>query len=115
MVVEGALQPLISVPLALEYEAVLTRPEHLAVSGFGLDEAVNLVKSFCRLGEIVHLTYLLRPRLRGPDDEFVLETAFHGKADIIITFNTRDFLRDARVLGIESISPRDALRRLRES
>jgi predicted nucleic acid-binding protein len=87
------------VPLALEYEAVLTRPEHLAVSGFGVDEAVNLVKSFCRRGELVDLPYLLRPRLRDPDDEFVLETAFHGKADVLITFNAKDFLREARVLG----------------
>jgi predicted nucleic acid-binding protein len=30
----GQIRPLISVALALEYEAVLMRPEHLAVSGF---------------------------------------------------------------------------------
>jgi len=113
-VVAGDFRPLVSVPLVLEYEAVLTRPEHLAVAGLAADEAVNIVKAFCRMGELVHLPYLLRPRLRDPDDEFVLETAYHGKADAIVTFNSRDFLSAARKLGIETISPHDAVRRIRE-
>ena len=113
-VVAGDLKPLVSVPLVLEYESVLTRPEHLSVSGFTADEAVNIVKAFCRMGESVHLPFLLRPQLPDPDDEFVLETAFHGRADVIVTFNSKDFHAAARGFGIEVVSPRDAVRRLRE-
>jgi predicted nucleic acid-binding protein len=109
-VLAGYLRPLVSVPLVLEYESVLTRPEHLAVSGFESDEAVSLVRAFCRMGEQVHLPFPLRPQLNDPDDEFVLETAFHGRADVIVTFNSRHFLKAARGFGIETVSPRDAMR-----
>ena len=43
----GQLAPLVSVPLVLEYEAVLTRTEHLAATGIGAEEAVKIVKAFC--------------------------------------------------------------------
>ena len=112
-VLEGMLRPLISVPLVLEYEAVLSRPKQLAVSGFSTEEVVGVVKAFCRLGEPVHLARSLRPQLVDPDDEFVLETAVYGKADVIVTFNVRDFRRAALTLGIETISPKEALWRMR--
>jgi putative PIN family toxin of toxin-antitoxin system len=113
-VLAGDFRPLVSVPLVLEYESVLTRPEQLAISGFTADSAVNVVKAFCRMGELVYLPYLLRPQLPDPDDEFVLETAFHGRADAIVTFNSKDFYAAQKVFGIGVISPRDAVGRMRE-
>jgi predicted nucleic acid-binding protein len=112
MVLDGEFRPLISVPLVLEYEAVLTRPEHLA-SSVGLQSHVDIVKAFCRMGEAVHISHRLRPQLVDPDDEFVLEAAFHGKADIIATLNTRDFLTAARRFGIAALKPGEALERIR--
>ena len=100
-------------PLALEYEAVLTRPEHLAASGYAEDEAVGIVRAFCRFGEPVDLAYRLRPQLQDPDDEFVIETAFHGRADAIVTFNSKDFQPAAQFLGIGVISPREAMKRMK--
>jgi len=113
-VLGGYLRPLVSVPLVLEYEAVLTRPEQLKAPGFTAAEAIRIVKAFCQMGEPVHLAYLLRPGLRDPDDEFVLETAFHGRADVIVTFNRRDFEPAASSLGIEVILPYEALKWVRE-
>lgn len=108
------LKPLVSVTLALEYEAVLTRPEHLKVSGYTVGEAVKIVKAFCRMGEPVHIAHRLRPQLRDPDDEFVLETAYHGKADAIVTFNRKDFAAAAKRFRIDTISPAEARERLRK-
>jgi putative PIN family toxin of toxin-antitoxin system len=113
-VLESNLRPLVSVPLVLEYEAVLSRPRQLAVSGFSAEEVVGIVKAFCHLGEPVHLARSLRPQLIDPDDEFVLETAVYGKADAIVTFNVRDFRRAALTFGIEAIPPNEALRRMRK-
>jgi predicted nucleic acid-binding protein len=110
-VLAGRVKPLISVPLVLEYEAVLTRPEHLLVSGFTAQEAVKIVKAFCSLGEAVHIAYRLRPQLVDPNDEFVLETAFHGKADAIVSFNRRDF-EPAKTFGIETLLPKDAWQKM---
>ena len=45
-VLAGGLKPLVSVRLVLEYEAVLTRPEHFLASGFTEQEAVKIVKAF---------------------------------------------------------------------
>jgi putative PIN family toxin of toxin-antitoxin system len=108
------MRPLVSVTLALEYEAVLTRPEHLKILGHTAVEAVNIVKAFCRMGEPVHIPHRLRPQLRDPDDEFILETAYHGKADVIVTFNRKDFV-EAKRFGIDTVSPAEALGRLRKS
>jgi putative PIN family toxin of toxin-antitoxin system len=112
-VLSGCLKPLVSVPLVLEYEAVLTRPEHLRVSGFTELEAVKIVKAFCKMGEPVHLSHRLRPQMPDPNDEFVLETAFHGKAQAIVTFNSRDFKVAAMKFGIQAISPKEAWEKMR--
>jgi predicted nucleic acid-binding protein len=112
MVLDGEFRPLVSVPLVLEYEAVLSRPEHFS----GLADAqanVEIVKAFCLMGEPVHISHRLRPQLVDPDDEFVLEAAYHGKADLIVTLNTRDFLTAARRFGIAALRPGEALERMR--
>jgi predicted nucleic acid-binding protein len=111
-VLSGRIKPLISVLLVLEYEAVLTRPEHLLASGFTAQEAVKIVKAFCRKGEPVHIAFRLRPQLLDPNDEFVLETAFHGRADVIMSFNRKDF-EPARAFGIQTISPKEAWQNMR--
>jgi putative PIN family toxin of toxin-antitoxin system len=111
-VLDRKLQPLISVPLVLEYESVLTRAEHLAVSGFTTVEVIDLIKSFCRMGEQVSWAKRLRPQLRDPGDEFVLETAYYGRANAIVTFNLRDFAVVRVRFGIQVISPREAARRV---
>ena len=43
MVLDGEFKPLISVSLVLEYEAVLTRPEHLVVDAFD-DRAQHMLE-----------------------------------------------------------------------
>ena len=112
-VLEGRMRPLISVALALEYEAVLMRPEHLAVSGFDLSETMKIVHAFCSRGEPVHIAHRLRPQLVDPDDEFILETAYHGSADCIVTFNRKDFVLAAKNFGIDILAPAEAVRKLR--
>jgi predicted nucleic acid-binding protein len=112
MVLDGEIKPLISVPLVLEYEAVLTRPEHLD-GAIDAQANVEIVKAFCRLGEPVHVSRRLRPQLVDPDDEFVLEAAYHGKAELIVTLNTRDFLKAARRFGIAVMRPGEVLERTR--
>ncbi len=107
------LKPLVSVPLVLEYEAVLTRPEHLTESSFDHKTVISIVKAFCTIGEPVHIARRLRPQLVDPDDEFVLETAYHGKTEAIVTLNTRDFLAAARRFGIAVLSPGEALERMK--
>lgn len=107
----GAFTMLVSVPLFLEYEAVLTRPEHLLAAGLSRDQAQAFLNYLAGLVKPVKLHYLWRPQLTDVADEMVLETAINGRADCIVTFNTRHFAAAER-FGIDIIWPETALRRL---
>jgi putative PIN family toxin of toxin-antitoxin system len=82
---------LLSVPLILEYEAVLTRPEHLAACGLNAAEVARVLDDLGSVARPVRLAFRWRPRLSDPNDDMVLETAVNGNADAIVTFNKHDF------------------------
>lgn len=95
---------LVSVPLVLEYEAVLKRPENLTAAKLLSDDIDVLIDGLCSVGKPVKLDFLWRPTLPDPDDELVLETAFLGNADLLLTFNIRDFT-PASTLGVRVERP----------
>ncbi len=90
---------LLSVPLVLEYEAVLTRPEHLAACGLRGEEVERVLDDLASVAKPVRLAFRWRPRLSDPNDDMVLETAVNGNADAIVTFNQRDFKETSRSWG----------------
>jgi putative PIN family toxin of toxin-antitoxin system len=102
---------LTSVPLFFEYEAVLTRAEHLLASGTTAKQVKGFLDYLAGLVTPVKFHFLWRPQLTDVADEMVLETAINGQADAIVTFNIRHF-RPAAKFGIEVIRPGEALRRL---
>src|SRR5205085_10693857 len=95
---EAAL--LLTVPLALEYEAVCNRAEHRIAAGLSETEAGIFVDTVIGMGEPVETHFLWRPQLRDPDDEMVLEAAVNGRADVLVTFKLRDFARVAARFGV---------------
>jgi predicted nucleic acid-binding protein len=101
---------LVSVPLMIEYEAVLTRAEHLTAAGLSLQDAEIILDAIAAIAEPVMLAYLWRPALPDMDDDMVLEVAVNGHADTIVTFNLRDFAPVVRKFGIRAMSPGDALK-----
>jgi putative PIN family toxin of toxin-antitoxin system len=98
--------------LFFEYEAVLTRPEHLVASGLCADKIRELLDALAAVVEEVHPSYLWRAQLRDPDDDMVLEAAINGRADAIVTFNVRDFGMIPERFGIRVIVPGEALKGL---
>lgn len=103
---------LLSVPLMLEYEAVLKRPEHLAASGATADAVSAVLDQLASVATRVRLVIRIRPVLADPNDEMVLETAINGGADAIITFNDRDFAPAAASIACAVLRPGAALREL---
>lgn len=99
---------LLSVPLMVEYEAVLTRKEHLSASGLNVREVNDILDGLAKIAVQVHLRFLWRPQLRDPADEMVLETAVNGGAHYLVTFNERHLGAAARSFGIRAMTPRDA-------
>jgi putative PIN family toxin of toxin-antitoxin system len=105
---------LASVPLFLEYEAVLKRPEHLLATGLLRTELVDeFLAGFAGVVIPVEVSYLWRPQLADPADEMVLEAAVNGRADWIVTYNIRDFSAAASRFKINVGGPAAVLSRLR--
>ena len=112
---ERRFELLLSVPLLLEYEAVLTRQEHLVASGVSRAEVEQVLDDLAAVAKAVRLAFRWRPRLSDPDDEMVLETAVNGSADAIVTFNRRDFEEASRSFDCAVMLPAAALQRIGRS
>lgn len=106
---------LISVPLMLEYESVLTRPEQLAASGLTIAEVGRVLDDLAAIAKPVRLAFRWRPRLSDPDDDMVLETAVNGNASAIVTFNQRHFAPVTKDFDCAVILPATALQKIRGS
>jgi len=66
---------LLSVPLVLDYQGVLTREEHRKVNRLSVPELDAVFNSLVRVAEAVQIRFLWRPLLSDPTDDMVLETA----------------------------------------
>ena len=104
---------LLSVPLALEYEAVCRRSEHRVAAGLSEKQVEIFLDAIIAMGEPVPTHFLWRPQLRDPNDEMVLEAAVNGRADALVTFNVRDYGTAASQFGVEVLLPREAIARIR--
>jgi putative PIN family toxin of toxin-antitoxin system len=105
LVPQRSFQLVATPALYLEYEAVLTRPEQVAIHGLPpprIDEFLLYLAAFI---ENARINRGYRPQLRDPHDEMVLEAAMNGSADAIVTFNVRDFLPGAANFGVEVLTP----------
>ena len=102
---------LLSVALALEYEATCRRAEHRLATALDDRDIEDFINGLIAVAEPVEMHFRLRPRLSDPGDEMVLETAVNGQAEALLTFNQRDFTA-ASDFGIEVLYPREALRRM---
>jgi putative PIN family toxin of toxin-antitoxin system len=65
----------VSVALALEYEAVCLRAEHVQAAGLTQHNALIFVDAVVAMAVPVAVHYRWRPQLRDPADEMVLEAA----------------------------------------
>jgi putative PIN family toxin of toxin-antitoxin system len=101
---------LCSVPLFMEYEAVLLRPEHLVAAGAHADQVINLLDALAGVVIRVEIQFLWRPQLRDPNDDLVLELAVNGQgvgdSVAIVTSNQKDFWPQASKFGIGVMTPR---------
>ena len=102
---ERQIVPVISVPLFMEYEAVLLRPEQMAAHGLEKDVVISTLLGLVTVSETTDVHYSWRPQLSDPDDEMVLETAINGRASAIVTHNVSDFEPGSGRFGISVMRP----------
>lgn len=111
--VAGRVRPVASTALWLEYEAVLTRRTALAEFGLPAEGVMDFLDRLAQPAIRAIPSRRVRPLARDPDDDLVVEAALAGRAEILLTFNTRDFAT-ARGLGFEIATPGAALARHRK-
>lgn len=106
-------KPVVSVPLILEYESVLLRPEHLKASGLSAADVQVVIDTVVALSEWTRIHYRYRPSTRDPAGEMVLEAAINSGASAIVTFNRADFGKAPDRFNLGCWLPREALERLK--
>jgi len=105
----------LSVPLLLEYEAVLKRPATLLATELGINDMDTILNILCARGQPQILHYLWRPQLKDEQDEMVLELAVNASVDAIVTFNRDDFLPAATKFDMPIITPAKYYQWLKEN
>ena len=95
--------------LFLEYEDVLTRSDQLTASGLQRTDVDAILNELALFLVPVTTHYQWRPQLRDPSDEMVLEAAVNAQANVIVTYNVRDF-KPAERFGILVLNPEQTFR-----
>jgi len=96
-----------SIPLALEYEAVAKRMiGEISLNEEEIDNILDFVISNSNRWEIY---YLWRPQLKDPGDDMVLELAVTASCNYIVTHNVKDF-KGIENFGVQAITPKEFLK-----
>ena len=103
--------PVVSVPLFLEYRALLLRPENLVDRA--PEQAERFLDFLLSVSHLQEIFFLWRPALPDSDDDLLLELAVAAGSRYIVTHNLRDF-RGAEKWGIAAVSPSEFLKLLRK-
>jgi putative PIN family toxin of toxin-antitoxin system len=111
-IAERRIRALASTALFLEYEAVLRRPEHVLATGMDAEAIEFTLSHLAALCAPIELNFAWRPQLPDPEDELVLAVAVNGRADAIVTFNTKDFVEGAEKFGVQVLTPGQLLKGL---
>jgi putative PIN family toxin of toxin-antitoxin system len=107
----GVFDFAISVPLVLEYEAILKN--HLDKNIFNDSDIDDFINYLCAVGIKTKIFYLWRPFLKDPFDDHILEVTIQSNAKTIVTFNKKDF-REAENLGLKILTPKEFLNEIAE-
>ncbi len=101
----------LTIALYTEWQAVLTRPEHMP-PGVTVEAALAYLRYLASLAHLQDVHFLWRPFLHDPDDDMVLECAVASGSQYIVTHNVKDFRRVPE-LKVQAITPADFLNVLR--
>ncbi|OYT98091.1 MAG: putative toxin-antitoxin system toxin component, PIN family [Burkholderiales bacterium PBB1] len=106
----GKFEHVVSVPLVMEYEAVLLRGGMVPLSNVAVQDVIDYL---CATGLQQDIHFLWRPQLPDLKDDMVLEAAVNGGCEVIVTHNVRDFA-GTQALGVSAMTPAEFMTHLKE-
>jgi putative PIN family toxin of toxin-antitoxin system len=104
--------PLMDLKLGLEYRDVALRPEHLMASALSEREVLELIEALEAFAEAVEVVLKTRPLSSDPNDDMVLDLAINGRAEALVTYNTKHFLAGGKQSEIPILTPAELLQRM---
>ena len=104
----------VSVPLMIEYEAIMTREDHLNAAGLSAEDVAVLLDAVAAVAKPVELFFHWRPMLKDANDDMVLETAVNGGIEGLVTFNEKDFASVEQRFSITVMSPAETVQKHRK-
>ena len=100
----------ISIPLILELEDVLLRPQNRArMPQFSEQQLKQFIDDICQISHHQAIYFLWRPQLKDPKDDMVLELAVNAQADYLITYNLKDFEQSRQKFNFKLLTPKQFL------
>jgi len=114
MIFREEIVPLMDLKLGLEYRDVALRSEHVRAAALSKREILELVEAVEAFAEPVKVITKVRPLSPDPSDDMVLDVAINGRADALVTSNTKHFAGAGKRFGIPVLSPAELLEKTRE-
>ncbi len=107
----GKVVPQISVPLFLEYEAVMKRKEIQEQCYLDKEEQKELFQAFLSTCKYNEIFYLWRPNLKDKDDDFLVELAVASNSEVIITENIKDLKSNELFFDFKVVTVKEFIER----
>jgi putative PIN family toxin of toxin-antitoxin system len=105
----------VSNTLVTEYEDVLLRAKNKKFyEQFSDEDIKSFIDDICHISHHQKINFLWRPFLKDIKDDMVLETAFNGACDYIVTYNTKDFSGVFEKFNIKVAKPKEFLKDIGE-
>jgi putative PIN family toxin of toxin-antitoxin system len=114
MIFRQELVPLMDLKLGLEYRDAALRTEHVKASTLSKREILELIEAMEAFAEPVEVVTKIRPLSPDPSDEMILDLAINGRAEALVTSNTKHFAGAGKRFGIPVLSPLELLEKMRE-
>ncbi len=92
-----------------QYEEVLKRPVQLRAAGLTEVQVDRRLAALASAAEPVDVHYRWRPQLSDPGDERVFEAVVNGRAEALVTYNSRHFATAAIRFGLRIARPVEVL------
>jgi putative PIN family toxin of toxin-antitoxin system len=105
-------QIVLTVPLYLEYQDALTRPENMSGKNTR-EEILAFLRYVCSIAERQAVFFLWRPWLKDQKDDMVLEAAVASNSVYIVTHNLKDFKGIDKFFTVKPVSPGQFLQMMR--